>query len=323
MTTELVKDKPVDSLSITFAWHDGVWKQLFDKHIQFIQQDIKRALAANRLVVYLSCPISNRGGSYSMTNVEIANYTAERLSGEWGSRFWFLNPAQYQMESAQGLGLIHMHAHLLNLETHAEVNVDRLQKDDPPVGGDYMRMWTRVLAVDDKNNWGGRFSAFYFIGPSDVKRFFAQTGATNVSAGIESYFAEKYAIDKDFRDYFTDTGGESAGTGGHADDAESRRRAFFEYYAVRAGAYFSKGSHDEWNIWRELNARRISGPEAEGFGVGSQIPGYFEGAQIDPGAAETPISPGYAVPQGATAPTPTVLTRTAKLTPAVKRLAGE
>jgi hypothetical protein len=311
--SKLVKGQPVESLSITFRWHEGDWMKLFDAHVTFIQQDIRRALAANRLVVYLSCPISSRGGSYSATNVEIANYTAERLSVEWGPRFWFLNPAQYQMESAQGLGLIRMHANALGLAAGA---VDALLETDPPSGGDYMRMWTRVLAEDDKNNWGARFSAFYFIAPSDSKRFFAQTGATNTTAGVESYFAEKYATDQQFREYFT-------GTGSQAEEAESRRREFFRYYTVRAGANFSMGSHDEWNIWRELNERRICGPTDEGFGIGSQIAGYFEGIQIVPGAAERPITPGYAIDGGGPSPAPTLLPQTAPLTPAVKRLAGE
>ena len=39
-----------------------------------------------------------------------------------------------------------------------------------------------------------------------------------------------------------------------------RRNAFFRYYTVRAGVNFSLGSHDEWNIWQELNERRRSTP---------------------------------------------------------------
>jgi hypothetical protein len=192
-----------------------------------------------------------------------------------------------------------------------------------------MRMWTRVLAEDDGHNWGNRFAAFYFISPRDVKAFFAQTGAANISAGVESYFADKYATDDAFRSYYTAA---SAASAPSADPAHIRRREFLQFYAARASAYFSKGSHDEWNIWRELNTLRMTGPENEGFGMGSQISGYFEGAQIDPGAAETPISPGYALAsqQPYTAgqpstppPPPTVLTNTAPLTPAVKRLSGD
>jgi hypothetical protein len=126
-----------------------------------------------------------------------------------------------------------------------------------------------------------------------------------------------YATDQQFREYFT-------GAGGQAEEAESRWREFFRYYTVRPGANFSMGSHDEWNIWRELNARRIFGPTDEGFGIGSQIAGYFEGIQIVPGAAERPITPGYAIDgDGDPSPAPTLLAQTAPLTSAVKRLAGE
>ena len=326
MTPKLITGQPVKSLSIEFQWHDGVWKDLFDKHVKFIQQDILRALASNKLVVYLSCPISSRAGSYFATNVEIANFTVQRLSAEWGPRFWFLNPAQYQMESAHGLGLIRMHAHELSLEKGTEIDIDELLDSDPPVGGDYMRMWTQVLAQDDSKDWGNRFSAFYFMSPCDVKAFFAQTGAKNITAGVESYFADKYATDSEFRDYFTaPAASESAEARKKAEAIEKQKRAFLLYYAVRASAHFSKGSHDEWNIWRELNGLRISGTEDEGFGMGSQLAGYFEGLQIAPGAAETPISAGYAVPQPEPKPitqplTTTYLTNTASVSDAVKRL---
>lgn len=325
-TPKLERGKPVDSLSIEFEWHGGVWKQLFDKHVKFIQQDILRALASNKLVVYLSCPISSRGGSYFATNVEIANFTVQRLSAEWGTRFWFLNPAQYQMESTHGLGLIRMHAHDLELETKQTINIDELMESDPPVGGDYMRMWTKVLAEDDSGkNLGGRFSAFYFISPSDVRLFFGQTGAKNITAGVESYFGDKYATDSQFRDYFTPPPMGSADAAKKTAAIEGLKQQFFLYYATRASAYFSKGSHDEWNIWRELNALRISGADSDGYGMGSQIAGYFEGLQIDPGAAESAISAGYAVgqaePTKMAAPiTITSLTKTAPLTDAVKRL---
>src|SRR5580700_5824747 len=137
----LVTGRPVASLTIQFQWHDGVWKDLFDKHIRFVQQDLLRGLAAGKLLVYLSCPISTRAGGYSATNVEIADFTLQRLSAEWGTRFWFLNPAQYQMESTQGLGLIRMHAYELGLEKQKPIDVDQLMESQPPVGGDYMRMW--------------------------------------------------------------------------------------------------------------------------------------------------------------------------------------
>ena len=43
-----------------------------------------------------------------------------------------------------------------------------------------MRMWTRVLAEDDDKQLGSRFSAFYFLAPSDVERR-GQTGKSLVA----------------------------------------------------------------------------------------------------------------------------------------------
>jgi hypothetical protein len=315
--------RPVSNLDIQFQWHTGIWKQLFDKQVRFIQQDILRALADDKLVIYLSCPLSSRAGSYFATNVEIANFTAQRLSADWGGRVWFLNPAQYQMESAQGLGLIRMHAYELGLEQHTTIDVDKLIKEDPAAGGDYMRMWTRVLAEDGAKNLGDRFSAFYFIGPADIRAFFSHE-SKHLSSGVESYFAQKYCLDSHFRRYFSLPLIDDKGSVSHDPEdvqtmnLEIRKQQFVRFYTVRASAYFSKGSHDEWNIWQKLNAMRIA--EADPYGMGSQIAGYFENIQIAPGAAEAPISAGYAVDPGGPVK-PTYLHQTAWLTGASERLA--
>jgi hypothetical protein len=289
-TTEV--GEPVPGFPIKFEWQTGIWREIFDKHVDFIQQDILRALAAERLVVYLSCPISSRGGSIDLTNVEIADYTARRLVAEWGTRFWFLNPGQYQLESKQGTGLIYRHAYLIGLEKGIKIDVDELKKKSPPTGGDYMRMWTRVLVEDGTAKpLGSRFSAYYFIGPSDYRQFFTQ-GGLPLTAGIEEYFGRKYATDREFNTYFSPPFVDDKGN--PLDEKlewERRRREFVRYYAVKAGAYFSKGSHDEWNIWFNLNKLRLGD---KSLGVGNQIPGFFEGRQVDPGAAEQSISPGYA-----------------------------
>lgn len=324
---KLVTGQPVATLKIQFQWHDGVWKDLFDKHTKFVQQDLLRALASGKLLVYLSCPISTRAGGYSATNVEIADFTAQRLCAEWGTRFWFLNPAQYQMESTQGLGLIRMHAYELGLEQKKIIHVDRLMKTEPPVGGDYMRMWTRVLAEDGAKNLGDRFSAFYFLSPSDVQIFFMHAGAKDVTSGVELYFATKFQIDLDFHKYFSLPLIEADGRPSSLPRAqqpaalEKRKHDFLRFYAVKASAYFSKGSHDEWNILQELNLHRMADKD---FGMGYQIAAYFDGLQMDPGAVETPISAGYAVApvaSGAQPPAPTILRQIAATTPAVDRLA--
>ena len=216
---------------------------------------------------------------------------------EFGSRFWFLNPAQYQMESQLGLGLIRNHAHELELETPGrKVDVDKLMKQSPAGGGDYMRMWTRVLVEDGVGNFGGRFSAFYFIGAADMRKFFANGEDLNISAAVEQYFARKMAMDHDFSAYFTppftDSTGKAIAPDGELAEWNRRRDEFVRFYALKASAAYSRGSHDEWNIWRLLNAKRRA---SSMWGIGEQLAGYYGGTLIDPQAAETALSNGYAV----------------------------
>jgi uncharacterized protein (TIGR02246 family) len=195
-------------------------------------------------------------------------------------------------------------------------------------------MWTRVLAEDGARDWGDRFGAFCFLSPSDVKAFFARTGAKDITAGVESYFADKFTADPAFHEFyslpFKDEHGKASTEPAavQAKKLEQRKQDFFRFYTIRASAYYSKGSHDEWNIWQLLNELRVRGDERDHFGMGSQIAGYFEGHQVEPGAAESLISAGYAVTQStpgspapAGSPKPTVVAQTAFSTSAIERLA--
>jgi len=309
---KMEEGKPVPEIDITFRWQTQ-WVPIFNKQIELIQADIERARAEDRLVVYLSCPISSRGGGYSGTNVDIARYTERRLLQEWGERFWIVNPAQYQMESKAGTGLIESHLRDLNV-TAAE-----REAMGHPKGGDYMRMWTKVLCEDDKEdrpakqdeslvNSGWRFDAFYFLGPTDVRHFFTQGGQQTVTAGVEAYFARRFASDPDFREaYSLDDLPWPRGTDSKLPDRakkkpqeywEDLRKEFFRYYAVRASVNYSLGSHDEWNIFCLLNQRRLAATVDPGMlngDVGMLLAGYFDGRQIDPAAMQLPTSRGYAV----------------------------
>lgn len=297
------KGRPVKGFDMSFEWQGGVWKEIFDKHVELIQNELRRAQAEDRVIVYLSCPISGRGGGHHRTNVDIANYTARRIMSEWGPRFFILNPCQYQLESKEGTGLIRMHAGLLRLETGKAIDIDRLIEDSPPRGGDYMRMWTRVLVEDHYldhegrrgRHLGGLFDAYYFLSPSDVWDFFSKSGAVTVTAGVEDYFSRKFAMDPEFRGRFSPPfGGGGVYPQGEGDGKamwEALRKEFFRFYAVRASANFSLGCHDELNIWVELNRGRLRDGD---YGPGEQIAGFFEGKQISPAVSETPISGGYA-----------------------------
>jgi len=56
---------------------------------------------------------------------------------------------------------------------------------------------------DNLVNTGQYFDAFYFIGPRDVQSFFLTEGET-LTAGIQAYFARKFAYDPDFRVEYSD-----------------------------------------------------------------------------------------------------------------------
>ena len=294
-TAETEIGQPVPGFPLSFEWLTGDWKRIFDAQTALIKDDVERARAEGRLVAYLSCPISSRGGGWSGTNVDIARHAERALLERWGEAFWVLNPAQYQLESKAGTGLIVRHAERLNIDLPA------LLKKKAPGGGDYLRMWTRVLVEDGAGNLGRNFDAFYFLGPRDVFSFFTEGGAPTMTAGIESYFARKFATDASFRDTFS-TPGITWGVPQPASDPRTgwseRRKHFLRFYALRASANYSLGSHDEWAILRLINQRRrqlTAGPGSLDGDVGDQIAAFFDGNQIDPAASEAPLSRGYAV----------------------------
>lgn len=299
---------------LKYRWHAGMWREIFDKQIELIQEDIARAKAEDKLVVYLSCPITTRGGGYSGTNVDIAKYIERHLLDRWGEAFWILNPAQYQLESKAGTGLMNKHAKEL------KIPLNELRAVSAPIGGDYMRMWTTVLVKNRQDvgkrhvgakyiDTGQSFDAFYFVGPRDVQEFFGGS-SHSLTAGIQDYFARKFATDSDFRDYFSVPDikwqrAEANKPGGteqqdRRDVWEGMRYDFLRYYSVRASANFSLGSHDEWLIYKTLNEKRreLSRDPAKFMtdgDVGEQIAGFFDGTQINPASTETGISHGYSV----------------------------
>jgi hypothetical protein len=304
---------PVADFPLKYIWHTGPWYDIFEMQINKLRRDIRRAKAEDKLTVYLSCPISSRGGGYSMTNVDVARHVERALLERWGEGFWILNPAQYQLESKAGTGLMNEHADYLGLDLNHLIEIAKR-----PLGGDYMRMWTTVLVENDVKvgyrdiasnlvNTGQCFDAFYFIGPRDVQSFFLTEGET-LTAGLQAYFARKFAIDPDFREEYSDPNPDWRRLGPRTPINEEeyklrdrwnyKRLDFFRYYGLKASVNFSLGSHDEWLIYGALNAlRRNKTRNVEKFmvdgDVGDQIAGFFDGGQIDPASSETAVSRGY------------------------------
>jgi hypothetical protein len=282
------------------------WIPIFDLQIELIREDIERARSEDKQIVYLSCPISPRGGGNISTNVEIARSTQHRIHERWGNRLWVLNPVMYQMESKGGAGLMNRHASVLGVPLPKVA----------PSGGDYLRMWTKVLVEETLPrliskephlgpHLGSKFDAFYFLGPSDVHHFFTQGQNIPLTEAIEKYLAQRFTMDADFRDSYSEYPALEWGKPAKdqspdelkARDAwEVRRKDFFRFYALRAGVNYSLGSHDEWNILVEVNRRRAAVKDRNGFpGVGDLMSAWFEGRQVPPGAAETSTQKGYDV----------------------------
>jgi hypothetical protein len=289
--------EPVPGFALRFTWLTGEWEAIFDEQISLIKSDVERARSEDRLVAYLSCPISSRGGGWSGTNVDIARHVERSVLERWGEAFWILNPAQYQLESKAGTGLLNRHAERLGID------LQKLLQESTPGGGDYMRMWTKVLVEDGVDNLGRNFDAFYFLGPQDVFSFFTQKESLTLTSGVDDYFARKFATDVSFRDTFSIPGinwgnpNQPAGANLRK-DWTMLRTDFLRFYALRASANFSLGSHDEWAIFRLINEERrkkSAKPGMLGGDVGDQVAGYFDGNQVDPSSSEAQLSPGYAV----------------------------
>jgi hypothetical protein len=133
-------------------------------------------------------------------------------------------------------------------------------------GGEYMYMWTKVLAGDD--GFGKDFNLLFAAGPSEIKNFFG--AADDMPASLERYVELRAKADSDFRDKIVSI-----------PDAKKR---FFAYYTTKASVVFSDGSHDEWNIFVEINKKRRNDPKA--FGLGEQIPIFYDGRSASPAEAE-------------------------------------
>ncbi len=291
------KGQPVPGFPLSFTWQTGEWEKIFDRQAELIKSDVARARAEDRLVVYLSTPISARGGGWPGTNVDIARHVERKLLERWGEGFWILNPAQYQLESKAGAGLLDRHARDLGID------LPQLLKRSAPGGADYLRMWTRVLVEDGGQNLGRNFDAFYFIGPRDMTEFFTSAGDPTLTAGIEAYFARKFASDTTLRDAFSVPGIEWGHLPADAQGLKDRsawtikRKEFLRFYGLRASANFSLGSHDEWAILRLVNSerrKRTVGPGMLDGDVGDQLAAFFDGVQVAMSATEVPVSRGYA-----------------------------
>lgn len=228
---------------------DAAFDGLLEQRVATIRKDLQARRGAGAFLAYISTPISPRGGGHTPTNVEIALHVRDRLHAEYGAKFWALCPAepQYSLPTVDG---------------------------HKPGGGEYMWMWTEVLVGE--HGAGDEFDLVYFVGPDDVRSFFCKRAGGQAEARIpildslDAFIADRAKADAEFRLEIA--------------DAPQRRREFTRFYAMRASVLFSLGAHDEWNLYRQLNAQR---------GVGQQVPVFFDGRAVSPAEAATAAPWGY------------------------------
>jgi hypothetical protein len=135
-------------------------------------------------------------------------------------------------------------------------------------GADYMLMWTRVLEGEDGL---GDLDFVYFVGPSEFARHFGLTGIGDLEK-LEAYYDATSKTDEGLK--------------------KVDKRAFRDYYGLRASVAFSFGSHDEWNIVHTINQKRRANDGATG--IAKQMGVFFDGQPVAAGLFDTPIAAGDA-----------------------------
>jgi len=148
---------------------NAAFSGVVDAFVQRLRRDVGVARQAGRLVIYMSTPISPRGGGVERINIELGAAVKARLEKAYGAGAFILDPGAYQMP---------------NVGTTS------------PGGSDYMVMWTRVLAGDD--GAGRNFDMVHFTGPSDMRAFFG-CGGDDLTGCLERWLVMRAATDADLK----------------------------------------------------------------------------------------------------------------------------
>lgn len=220
------------------AWNDAITAT-----VNSTRDAIREEKEAGKLICYVSTPLSSRGGGHRPTNVDISRYIKRRVEARFGGKhLWALAPGVIENE----LPII---------------------DGNFAGGGEYLYMWTQILAGEDGS--GSDFDMVYFVGPSDMHAYFGVESG-GILDSLDHYISVRAESDKEFKEEIA--------------DVPEKRANFLRYYGIRASATFSTGALDEWNIFRLVNRRRD---------IGEQVAFYFDGRQVNPAASETAVRPGY------------------------------
>lgn len=219
------------------------WDESIATTVASVKKIVRQERQKGKVICYVSTPLSSRGGGHRPTNVEISKFVKRRIEAKYGPNyFWALAPGviENELPTIQGKS---------------------------PGGGEYLYMWTQILAGED--GLASDFDMVYFVGPTDMYAFFGVSEGAALD-GLNAYIQDRSANDPIFDQQV-------------AQDPENRKN-FIRYYGIRGSATFSTGALDEWNIFRLANRRRQ---------IGDQVAFYFDGRQVDPAASGMAVRPGY------------------------------
>ena len=227
---------------------EPAFEPVLNETIERLRALISEQRGQGKLIGFVSIPLSTRGGGYRDINTEVSEQIKNKLEKRFGAdHFWALAP-----------GLV-------------ESSLPRVNGMSAG-GGEYMYMWTEVLA--GPQGLGEQFDLIYFSGPSDFADYFGFDG-TNDLEKLQTYLAATEKRDEHFARAFS---------------TPEQKRAFLHYYSMKASVNFSDGSHDEWNIFRRINQRR-----RRELGIVEQLPIYFDRHQVPSAVLQQPVSNGYEV----------------------------
>jgi len=220
-------------------------------NVKKVREQLKKHREKGEFVAYISIPLTSQGGGDNTLDQEVSESIYNELMKKYGKGFWALAPG---VKGGPRL-------------------------PDAATDGDWMYMWTQILAGE--NGLGEDFDAVFFTGPES---FLSHMGASGNNV-IEQL--RKFA--KNRATQLTTTHELMFPKFNKKISQQGAMREFIDNYAFRSSVAFSEGCHDEWNIFHAINRNRLANKK---YGIIKQLPVFFDGKAVAPSAYATPISAG-------------------------------
>lgn len=245
-----VEARPLKTPIGTSFLVDPAFDSVIAQAIADTRSEVQNLRATSTIVTYISTPLSPRGGGYRPINAEISAFVKRRLEQMYGPRYAALSPTEQRRDLPDVDGR-------------------------PAGGGEYLYMWSLILAGDD--GLGRDFDVVYFVGPADVAAYFGLGDRYRLEQ-LYQLGNERAQVDAAFRTQVW--------------DSPATRDGFVRFYGGRASVAFSLGAHDEWNLFAMVNQNRLKSMD---FGLGAQVAMYFDGRAVSPGDMNARALPGYEI----------------------------